>query len=484
MTVTAVAAGDASPAATALSPGRMRAIALMVATAFFMEQMDSTVLTTALPAIAHDFGSDPLAMNLLLTSYLVGLTAFIPASGSAADRFGARRVFVGAIALFTLASIACSLSPSFGFLVGARFVQGIGGAMMVPVGRLVVLRRVPKSDMVRAMAWVLMPTMIAPIAGPLVGGFLATVLSWRWIFYVNVPVGVIGIAMALWLIRDESDAKRAGFDRFGLILSGLALSSLVVGLELLVRDLVPRLPAASLVVIGLVALVAYLRRARRVDAPSLDLGLLDIATFRIATLGGILFRIGIGAVPFLLPMMLQLGFGLSPLESGAITFAGGVSALLVKMTTVPILRRVGYRDALVWNSVLGGIFLALCAAFSPGWPLAAMYAVLLLGGFVRSLQFNAFGTIAFADIPALRMSSATTLHSTVQQLSSVLGISIAAAALGVSVAARGDTQLALADFSSAFLVVGVLTLAAAPLCARLDQDAGAVLSGQRLRNPA
>jgi EmrB/QacA subfamily drug resistance transporter len=457
----------------------MRAVALMVATAFFMEQMDSTVLTTALPAIAHTYGADPLRMNLLLTAYLVGLTAFIPASGAAADRFGGRLVFCLAIAVFTASSIACSLAPSLPALIAARFVQGIGGAMMVPVGRLLLLRTVPKSEMIRAMAWVLLPTMLAPIVGPPFGGFLVTYASWQWIFYINVPIGVVGIGMALWLIRDAAPAKRPQFDLRGMLLCGVALSFLVVGLELLVHGQVAALPALAIVATGLVSGVAYVRSRGRHPSPVLDFSLLAIPTFRIAALAGILFRIGIGAVPFLLPMMLQLGFGMSALESGVITFASGVSAIVVKAVTVPLLRRLGYRNALVWNGVLGGIFLLLCALFRPDWPLAAIYAVLLLGGFARSLQFNAFGTIAFADIPAPRMSGAISFHSTIQQLSATLGVSIAAAALSASVFARGNGEVQLTDFSVAFLVVGLIALVSGPLCAQLDADAGAELSGQR-----
>jgi EmrB/QacA subfamily drug resistance transporter len=457
---------------------RMRPLALMVATAFFMEQMDSTVLVTALPEIARSLHADPLHANLTLTAYLISLTAFIPASGRIADRFGMRNVFSAAILVFTLASVLCSLATSLEMLVAARFLQGIGAAMMSPVGRLLLLRSVPKSELVHAMAWVLTPTMIAPIAGPLVGGFLTTYASWRWIFYINIPVGILGIAMAWWLVRDEERPPPRRFDRNGAILCGLALSGLVIGLEMLVHGL-GEIAALAVLGIGVAAGLGYLGHARRHDAPVIDLTLMRIPTFAIATWAGIFFRIAIGAFPFLLPMMLQLGFGMSAFESGVITFASGISALAVKLATIPMLRRFGYRRTMIANSGACALFLLLCAAFRPDWPVAAIYGVVLLGGFVRSLQFNALGTIAFADVETARMSDATSLHSMVQQFSAVLGISIAAAALALSVGARGAQVAALSDFSVAFAVVATTALVSAILCARLAPDAGRELSGAR-----
>jgi EmrB/QacA subfamily drug resistance transporter len=465
--------------AAASRPTRMRPLALMVATAFFMEQMDSTVLVTALPEIARSLHADPLHANLALTAYLISLTAFIPASGRIADRFGMRNVFSAAILVFTLASVLCSLATSLEMLVAARFLQGIGAAMMSPVGRLLLLRSVPKSELVHAMAWVLTPTMIAPIAGPLVGGFLTTYASWRWIFYINIPVGILGIAMAWWLVRDEERPPPRRFDRNGAILCGLALSGLVIGLEMLVHGLGGIAAALAVLGIGVAAGLAYLGHARRHDAPVIDLTLMRIPTFAIATWAGIFFRIAIGAFPFLLPMMLQLGFGMSAFESGVITFASGISALAVKLATIPMLRRFGYRRTMIANSGACALFLLLCAAFRPDWPVAAIYGVVLLGGFVRSLQFNALGTIAFADVETARMSDATSLHSMVQQFSAVLGISIAAAALALSVGARGAQAAALSDFSVAFAVVATTALVAAILCARLAPDAGRELSGAR-----
>jgi EmrB/QacA subfamily drug resistance transporter len=475
--------GDLSISAeAALAPRRVpgdRALALVVATAFFMEQLDSTVITTALPAMAGSFQVNPLHMSMALTAYLVSLTAFIPASGRLADWFGGRRVFCAALAVFTVSSVLCSYANTLWALVAARFVQGIGGAMMVPVGRLVLLRTVPKARVVRAMAWVLMPTMVAPILGPLVGGFLVTYFSWRWIFYINIPIGIAGFVAALVLFPDHRHERTEAFDTLGLAVSALALSCFVIGLELLNWGAVDRVYGFLLLAAAIGCGFAYARHARRYPHPILDFTLTRIPTFAIAMWAGTLFRIGISAVPFLLPMMLQLGFGLSALRSGLLTFSSGVAAFAVKATTVQILRRVGYRDAMIWNSVLASLFLALCAFFRPAWPRTLLYGVLLLGGFVRSLQFNALGTIAFADVPQGRMSAATSLHSVTQQVSGTAGISISAAILAGTVLLRGHTRPELADFSVSFLTIAAISAFSVPYCLRLARDAGAELSGQR-----
>lgn len=457
----------------------MKPIALMVSTSFFVGQLDTTALVTALPQIAQSLDASPLYANIVLTSYLVGITAFIPASGRIADKFGARNVFMGAVALFTVASILCALSTTMEMLVAARFLQGVGGAMMSPVGRLILLRTVPKSELVRAMAWVLTPAMIAPIVGPLLGGFFVTYLSWHWIFYLNLPVGLLGIALAWIYVPTDIGQPERPFDRVGALLCGIALSGVIVGLELLVHGFIGVVGAALVLAIGIAASIAFLFHSRRHAAPVIDLALLRIPTVAIATWAGLFFRVAIGAFPFLLPMMLQLGFGMSALGSGAITFASGVSALVVKLCTVPLLRRFGYRRTMVANSFACAAFLALCGAFTPAWPVAAIYVVVLIGGFVRSLQANALGTIFFADVPADRMSDATSLNSLLQQLGAVLGISIAAAILNASVGLRGTELPAIPDFALAFLSVAALGLASALLCLRLAPDAGEELSGAR-----
>jgi len=457
----------------------MRLTASIVACALLMQNLDSTVVATALPAMAQAFGADPVHMNVALTSYLLSLAVFIPASGWMADRFGSRTVFRAAIIVFTVGSVLCGRADSLGFLVGARILQGAGGAMMVPVGRLVLLRSVEKSEIVAAMAWLTMPALIGPVVGPPVGGFIVTYWSWRWIFDINVPIGLAGVILASLFIPEVHEPKPGRFDGWGLVLSGLGLAGLMYGFELAGRGVVPAPLSAALLGTGALCGVGYWLHARRHPRPVLELKLLRIPTFGVSVLGGSLFRVGVGAIPFLLPLMLQLGFGDSAAESGLITFASSAGALIMKPATQWALRWAGFRTTLVWNAVISAVSLAACAAFRPTWPVAAIYAVLLIGGFVRSLQFTAYNALAYADIPRERMSAATSLYSTLQQLSLTLGIAVGAAALEVAGAIGGHTGPTLADFSIAFLIVAFISLLAAPASALMPREAGAELSGRQ-----
>jgi EmrB/QacA subfamily drug resistance transporter len=475
---TTVAPAGAAPVTKAGGVrGRGRLTALIVATALLMEQMDSTVLSTALPTMARSFEVDPLHMNVALTAYLLSLAVFIPASGKVADRFGARTVFRGAIVLFTVGSMLCGQAPSLAFLVGARILQGIGGAMMVPVGRLVLLRTVSKSELVSAMAWLLVPATIGPVLGPPVGGFIVTYLSWRWIFYINVPIGLLGILLATLYIEDVREAERGSFDLPGLALSGVSLVCLMFGLEMATRPLVPVADTAGLLLAGLASGALYIRHAGRTPRPVLDLRLMRIPTFAISVTSGSLFRITVGAMPFLLPMTLQLGFGMSAAQSGLVTFISAAGSLVMRLAAPVALRRLGYRHALIWNSLLCSAVFATYAAFRPGWPLTVIYAALLCGGFFQSLQFTAYNTIAYADMPRSRMSAATSFYSTFQQLSLSLGITVAALSLAASTALLGHATSTITDFSIAFLVLSASALLSAWPCTRLSGDAGDELSG-------
>ncbi len=423
-------------------------------------------------------------MNVALTAYLLSLAVFIPASGKVADRFGTRTVFRAAIALFTLGSILCGLSDGLWELVAARVLQGIGGAMMVPVGRLVLLRTVERSELVTAMTWLMVPALIGPVLGPPVGGFLVSTLSWRWIFYINVPIGVVGMVLATLYIRDVKEEGRVDFDGWGLLLSGVALACLMFGLEMASRGVVSAWDTAAILGLGIGSGALYVRHSRRHPSPVLDFSLMRVPTFGLSVAGGGLTRVAVGAVPFLLPMMLQLGFGMSALQSGLITFASSAGSMLMKVAALPILRRFGFRTVMVWNGFTSTIFLAAMASFRPSWPVAALYGVLLVGGFFQSLQFTAYNTIAYADIERSRMSAATSFYTTFQQLMLTLGICLAAAALAASLAVSGHTQPLLGDFSVAFLTVAAVALAAAPTCARLPRDAGDTLSGHVDPKPA
>jgi EmrB/QacA subfamily drug resistance transporter len=456
-----------------------RVTALIVASAMFMEQVDSTVLSTAIPAMAHSFGADPVQMNVALTAYLLSLAVFIPASGKFADRFGSRTVFRAAIALFTIGSVLCGRANGLPFLVAARILQGIGGAMMVPVGRLVLLRTTAKADLVSAMAWLLVPATLGPMVGPPLGGFLVTYLSWRWIFDINVPIGVLGIVLATLFIDEIKEPDAGPLDGVGMVLSGIALSCLMFGLELAAHGEGSMPLAAALIVAGLVAAALYWPHARRQRSPVLDLRLMRVPTFGISVVSGSLFRVAIGAVPFLLPLMLQIGFGMSAAASGAITFASSGGSLLMRACAKPILHRFGFRRVLVVNGAVSMALLAAFAFFRPDWPRPVIYAVLLTTGFFHSLQFTAYNTIAYADLPPARMSAGTSFYSTFQQLSLSLGITVSAAVLAASTALSGHAQPTLPDFSATFLVIAAIGLLAAPAGLRLGADAGEELSGHR-----
>jgi EmrB/QacA subfamily drug resistance transporter len=323
-----------------------RTVALIIACAMFMENLDATVLATALPTMARDFGVRAPEMSVALTSYLLALAMFIPASGSVADRFGARPVFRAAIALFIVGSLACGLAPTLPAMVAARFVQGIGGAMMLPVGRLVLLRSVAKRDMVSAMSWLIMPALIGPILGPPVGGLIVTYLDWRWIFWLNLPIGLMGIVLVGKFIADIRETASHPFDGRGFVLSALALGCLLFGFEMASRTGGARL-AVPLISIGLVAGVLYLLHARRADHPILDVSLMRISTFRLSMIGGSLTRITQGAQPFLLPLMMQLAFGMSAAESGTMTVATAIGSFGMKGVAPRMLRRFGFRSSLI-----------------------------------------------------------------------------------------------------------------------------------------
>jgi EmrB/QacA subfamily drug resistance transporter len=467
---------------SATRPARPATVLLIVASAMFMEQLDGTVLATALPTMARSFNADPLHMNVALTSYLLTLAMFIPASGRIADRFGSRSTFRFAIGLFTLGSVLCAQAPTLWALVAARMLQGAGGAMMSPVGRLVMLRVVSKAELVKSMAWLMIPATIGPIVGPPLGGFIVTYLSWHWIFYINVPIGIVGIVLVTVFIAEMKEPIRTEFDLLGLVLSGTSLSCLMFGLEVGSRGAASVLIVVALVGTGLTSGILYILHARRHPKPILDFRLLRIQTFRLSWACGSLSRIAVGAMPFLLPMMFQIGFGDSAQKSGLITFVSSLGSLTMRTCAPWFLSRLGFRIVLSWVGALATAILALSAAFRPDWPLSVIYAVLFANGFFQSLQFMGYNTIAYADMPREDMSAATSFYTTFQQMSLTTGIALSAAALAVSVTIGGRTDPIPVDFSHAFLFVAALSFLAPLLALRLDPDAGSELSGHHRRS--
>ena len=456
-----------------------RVLTLGVASALFMENLVSTVIATSLAEMAADLGVDPLTLKLAFTAYFLALAIFIPISGWCADRFGAKTVFASAIGVFTLSSVGCALAWDLHSLVAGRFCQGLGGAMMLPVGRLILLRLIPKREMVSAMAWLSIPALMAPIMGPPVGGFITTYYHWRGIFWLNVPVGLVGLALAWSLLPHVRETLRRPLDGIGFLLCGGGLALAIFGFTLAgSRD--SGWTAAAMMTGGAALLALYLRHARQIDHPLLDLRLLQIASFRITLLGGALFRLSVGALPFLLPLMLQLGFGLSAFASGLLTFAGAAGAMTMKLSASPILRRFGFKQVLLINAGLSSLMLAACALFSAATPHLLIIAVLLIGGFFRSLQFTSLNTLGYADIEQAQMSQATSFVAVVQQLSLAAGVAVAAMLLEASRSLDARSQLLAADFSRALLVVSLISLASVLLYRRLAPDAGAEVSGHRL----
>jgi EmrB/QacA subfamily drug resistance transporter len=452
-------------------------VALIIACAWFMQTLDSTIVATAIPQIATSFAVSPAHLSSVITSYILTLAVFIPISGWVADRFGARIVFQAAIVIFTLGSALCGLSNGVVELTSARVLQGIGGAMLVPVGRLVLIKSVGKSELVQTMAILAVPTQMGQVLGPPVGGFITTYISWRWIFLINVPIGALGFILASLYIKNYREMERPPLDWLGFILSGTALSCTIYGLDLLGRNSNNVIGILELIGVGLVIGVVSVRHANRSLHPLIDLSLIRIPTFGVNFWGGTLFRAGIGAWPFLLPLLFQVVFGMSAFSSGLLTFASAVGSVAMKASTPPILRRFGFRNVLIWNGVLTTLSLLSCVMFRSTTPVTFIFPVLLVGGFFQSLQFSSLNSIPYADIPPHKMSSATSLAQLMQQTGRAIGIAAAAVTLQLTLAWRGAEQLSTTEFLYAFIVSALFSLASLPFFWTLSSDSGAELSG-------
>ena len=475
---------DAMTETTAAPPAGLSAmrVAFIVAGAFFMENLDGTVIVTALPQIGHSFGVTATDLSLGVTAYLLTLAAFIPTSTWAADRFGSRTVFVCAICLFTAASMLCGLSGNFWSFIASRLLQGFAAAMMAPVGRLVVLRTTAKANLVRAIATLTWPALIAPVLGPPVGGFITTYASWRWIFFLNLPLGIVGAALALAYVPNHREEKRSPFDRLGFLLTAASLTAIVYGLDLLSRREANPPLAFGLMAAGIAVGFAAIRHARRVASPLIDLKVLNVGSFVLSTLtSGAMVRIAIAATPFLLPLMFQLAFGMSPLESGLLVLVYMAGNLVMKTVTTPIMRWFGFRTVLVVNGLLNAAAILACGFLTPGTPKVLMWAVLFAAGAFRSMNFTATNTLAFADVPPERRSGATVLWGVAQQICFSLGVASAAVLLNTSLIARGAPMLALIDFRVAFAAMAAVALASALWFTALAPDVGREVSGHRPR---
>jgi EmrB/QacA subfamily drug resistance transporter len=454
-------------------------VPLIIATALFMENLDSTVLATALPAIAQSFGANPLRLNLAITAYLLSLAVFIPISGWLADRWGARLIFRIAIAVFLTGSILCGFGQSVSGFVVARLLQGLGGAMMVPVGRLVLMRSVERHELVRSMAFLTFPALIGPVVGPPIGGFLVTYASWRWIFWINIPIGIAGIILVSLFIDDGAAVEKRRFDFLGFIFTGLGFSGVIFGMESIGRGVISNTAILGLLIGGICSLALFVWHAGRHPDPVIDLTLLRIDTFRTGVLGGFLFRMAIGAMPFLLPMMLQLGFGLSAFQSGCLTFASAGGAMLMKLAAGPILKRFGFRQVLLANALISALFMVAIGFFGPATPGAVILAILLSGGFFRSLQFTGINALTIADVPRHQLSHATSFSSIAQQLSLSVGVAIGALSLHLTVIWQDGGQIGAGSFMISFLLIGLIAAASSLTFLRLRFDAGAAVTGHQ-----
>jgi EmrB/QacA subfamily drug resistance transporter len=461
----------------AVVPGsglHQRLIMALVSAALFMEILDGTIITTALPAMARSFGTTPVALDIGVSAYLLTVGVFVPASGWVADRFGARRVFAGAVALFTLASALCGLASGATVFVLLRILQGMGGALMVPVGRLVVMRLTPREKLVETLAALIWPALIAPVIGPPLGGLITQTFGWRWIFYFNLPFGVIALVGCLWLIPDVREAARR-FDWTGFALSTVGLFALQLGLERGPRH--ADTLALGLTLAGGILVALTLRHLRRAAHPLLDLGAWRVVGFRMATRGGSVLRIAINASPFLLPLMLQAGYGFSAFHAGLFVLTLFVGDITMKAFVTRILRRFGHRNVLVVNGFLCAFSLAAMALITPALPLPLVAVILIAHGLVRSLEFSCLSTLAFADIDRNALSDASSLYNTAMLLAGAAGITLAATA----VHAGGPlTRLALfaplagpgGDYRVAFLIVALVAVVGQIDALRLPKGAG------------
>ena len=447
-----------------------------------MQTLDTTIINTALPAIAHNLNEKPLAMQPVVVAYALTMAILTPASGWLADKFGTRRVFFTAILVFVIGSLCCACAHTLGQLTAARVLQGVGGSMMTPVARLVLLRVTPRNELVSAMAWLTVPALVGPLTGPPIGGFLTTYLSWHWIFWINVPIGVVGILLATRFLPPPEPRTPRPVDVGGFFLTSIGFAGIIFGLSVISLPAIPQGAGYAAVAIGLLAMVIYFRHAKRTEHPLLDPTLFRNRVFRTAVLGGSFFRVGIGAFPFLMPLMLQITFGFTPFESGLTTFVSAFGAIISKFGATRLYARFGFPRVLAITALLGCAFLAINGFFTPETNHYLLMLCLFVGGLTRSFFFTGVNSFGYADISEAEASQATAIAAVVQQISVALGVTVAGGILEASTQIRG-ASLDLIDFHIAWFIVAALATVSAIQFLRLPPDAGSNVSGHQVKLP-
>jgi EmrB/QacA subfamily drug resistance transporter len=440
-----------------------------------MESLDTTILNTAVPVISKALAVTPLSMKSVLASYTLSLAVFIPISGWVADRYGTRRVFAAAIALFTLGSVLCGLTSNIHLLVACRVLQGCGGAMMVPVGRLTLVRSFARSELLKAMSFVAIPSLIGPMLGPLAGGFIVAYLHWRVIFFVNLPIGLVGLTLVYWHLPDYREKDTPPLDVLGLILFGSGVALLSYVLEVFGENTLGTTEVLGLLCLSLLLLFGYALHADKTEYPLLTMGLFKIRTFATAVSGSFFTRLGIGGVPFLLPLLYQVGLGYSPIQSGLLIMPQAIAAMSIKTILPSILARAGYRTVLIGNTVLIGVVLMTFATITVGTPTWLIVMQVFCYGALTSLQYTSMNTLVYADVPPARTSGASSLASTAQQLSVSFGVAAAGlvTVFFVPGGARNGPDQYLKGLHLAFLALGAFTIISTVIFSRLKRDDGA-----------
>lgn len=459
----------------------MAGLPWIAAMAFFMQALDATILNTALPAIAHSLNRSPLAMQSAIISYTLTVAMLIPVSGWLADRFGTRRVFTIAVSLFTLGSLACALSNSLPQLVIFRVIQGIGGAMMMPVARLALLRAYPRSELLPVLNFVSMPGLVGPILGPVLGGMLVTWATWHWIFLINIPIGIAGILYAHKHMPNFTTARRK-FDMSGFFLFGLSLVLFSSGIELFGEKIVATWIALSIIASSMVLLLFYIIHARRTPNPLISLGLFKTRTFSVGIAGNLATRLGTGCVPFLMPLMLQVGFGYQAFVAGCMMAPTALGSILAKSMVTQVLRRLGYRRTLVGITVIIGLMIGQFSLQSPAMAIWMLIMPLFILGMAMSTQFTAMNTITLADLTDENASSGNSVLAVTQQLSISLGVAVSAAVLRIYEGMEGTTTIQ--QFHYTFITMGIITIASAVMFMLLKAtDGNNLVKRQRKSTP-